>query len=96
MHARVLRGTTAVRVTAADPKTGDELWRNDVGVPVAMLMPCSRRRQFHVVTSQGALIELDRDAGVGATQGPIENPGGNGVAMRFEDPLPIDEPAVCF
>ncbi|MFG0263116.1 MAG: serine/threonine protein kinase, partial [Novipirellula sp. JB048] len=47
---------------------------------------------FHAVTTQGALFELDRDAlASGSTANPIENPGGSGVAMRFENPIPIDD-----
>lgn len=92
VHARVLRGTTAIRVTAADPKTGDELWRNDVGVPVVMIVRAPGGNSFHIVTSQGALFELDREAlASGSSKGPIENPGGTGVSMRFENPIAIDE-----
>jgi outer membrane protein assembly factor BamB len=92
VHARVLRGTTAIRVTACDPKSGAELWRNDVGVPVAMLVPAPGGGSFHAVTTQGALFELDRESlQSGSTQGPIENPGGNGVAMRFEHPVMVDQ-----
>ncbi len=80
VHARILRGTTAIRVTAAEPVTGEELWRNDVGVPVAMLMRAPGGNSFHAVTTQGALFELDRESLTsGSTQGPIENPGGDGV-----------------
>mgnify|MGYP001431431183 CR=1 FL=1 len=90
-HARVLRGTSGVRVTAADPKTGKPFWQNDVGVPVAMLAPAPGGKAFHVVNTQAALFELDAAAfAEGATFGPIENPGGNGVAMRFEYPARID------
>ena len=92
VHARVLRGTSGIRVTAVDPETGEEFWRTDVGVPVAMITPAPGAKGVHVVTSQGTLFELDREAiGSGMTKGPIENPGGDGVEMRFEDPLPIDE-----
>lgn len=91
-HARLLRGTSGVRVTAADPKTGEPFWQNDVGVPVAMLAPAPAGKAFHVVNSQAALFELDAAAlAEGATSGPIENPGGNGVAMRFEHPVRIDD-----
>jgi len=92
IHARVLRGTTGARVTAADPVTGKPYWQTDVGVPVAMLTPKSDGKGFHAITSQAALFELDAKAlADGATTGPIENPGGNGVAMRFEVPLRIDD-----
>lgn len=91
VHARVLRGTSAIRVTAADPKTGEEIWRTDVGVPVSMLIPAPGGKGFHAVTSQAALFELDRDSlSSGSTQGPIENPGDQAVAIRFENPIPID------
>ncbi len=91
IHARVLRGTSGIRVTAADPKTGDEIWRNDVGVPVAMIGKVPNEPKFHVITSQAALFELDAAAiQSGSTQGPIENPGAGGIAQRFANPLAID------
>ncbi|MCD0461455.1 outer membrane protein assembly factor BamB family protein [Roseiconus lacunae] len=90
VHARQLRGTSGVRVSAVDPKTGEEFWRNDIGAPVAMLRRVDAG--VHAMTTQAALFELDRDAiGSGATRNPIENVGGSGVIMRFENPLPIDE-----
>lgn len=91
IHSRVLRGTTGIRVTAADPKTGAELWRTDVGVPVAMISQVPNEREFHAITSQAALFKLDgASISSGSTSGPIENPGGNGVAMRFANPIAID------
>jgi hypothetical protein len=91
-HARVLRGTSGVRVTAADPKSGNPFWQTDVGVPVSMVKPAPGGKSFHVVTAQAALFELDAASlADGATTAPIENPGGNGVAMRFEDPARIDD-----
>ena len=90
VHARVLRGTSAVRVTAAEPSTGEPIWSTDVGTPISMI----RRAEsgFHVVTSQGALFELDREAlEAGSTRAPIENPGQVGIAMRFENPVAVDE-----
>ncbi len=91
-HARVLRGTSGVRVTAADPKTGRPFWQNDVGVPVALLTPVPGEKTFHAITTQAALFELNAEAlAEGATSGPIENPGGKGVAMRFEHPSRIDD-----
>ena len=45
-----------------------------------------------MVTSQAALFELDREAlASGSTKGPIENPGDKAVAIRFENPIAIDE-----
>ncbi|MCC9599347.1 PQQ-binding-like beta-propeller repeat protein [Stieleria sp. JC731] len=90
VHARQLRGTSGVRISAVDPKTGDEFWRNDIGAPVAMLRKADAG--VHAMTTQAALFELDRAAiGSGATRNPIENVGGSGVVMRFENPLPIDD-----
>ncbi len=91
-HARVLRGTTGIRVTAADPKTGKAIWSTDIGVPVSMIHPAPGGKSYHVVTSQAALYELDATAlAEGATSAPIENPGGGGLAMRFESPSRIDD-----
>jgi hypothetical protein len=79
-------------VTAADPKSGNPFWQTDVGVPVSMVKPAPGGKSFHVVTAQAALFELDAASlADGATTAPIENPGGNGVAMRFEDPARIDD-----
>lgn len=90
-HARVLRGTTGVRVTAAEPKSGKPYWQTDVGVPVSMITPVAGGQSFHVITAQAALYELNAASlQEGETSAPIENPGGSGVAMRFEDPLAID------
>lgn len=92
VHARVLRGTTAIRVTAANQKTGEEIWRTDVGVPVADIRAIADGKGFHVITSQAALFELDRESlAAGSTQGPIENPGKNAVGIRFQDPVVVDE-----
>ena len=92
VYARVLRGTSAIRVTAADPKTGDEIWRTDVGVPVALLSMSPSSKALQGVTTQAALFEIDEEAQrSGSTTGPIENPGEKAVAIRFEDPIAIDE-----
>ncbi len=91
VHARVLRGTKTIRVTAANPKTGEEIWRTDVGVPVSMIRPAPGKG-VHVVTSQAALFQLDKEAlENGSTQGPIENPGDSAILILFADPLDIDE-----
>src|SRR6056297_720674 len=88
IHARVIRGTSGIRVTAASPETGDRLWRVGGGMRVAMIQSVPGKRVFHAVTSQGALFEIDAQSiSSGSTKGPIENPGGEGVAMRFMDPI---------
>lgn len=91
VHARILRDTKTIRVTAANPKTGDEIWRTDVGVPVSMITAAAGKG-VHVVTSQAALFELDQDdLKSGSTQGPIENPGDKAILIRFADPIAINE-----
>jgi outer membrane protein assembly factor BamB len=90
IHARVLRGTSGVRVMAVEPKTGAELWRNDVAVPVSMITQSTAG--VHAITSQAGMFVLDREAlQSGTTDGPIENPGGDGVAMRFEQPVRVND-----
>ncbi|MEL6105450.1 MAG: PQQ-binding-like beta-propeller repeat protein [Planctomycetota bacterium] len=90
VHARQLRGTKGIRVTAVVPETGEELWRNDIGAPVVMLDQTDQG--VLALTSQAALYELDsRALQTGATTAPIENRGEVGVIMRFEDPLTVDE-----
>ena len=92
VHARMLRGTSGIRVMAVDPKTGESFWQTDVGVPISMLTPLPEGKGIHAITSQGTLFALDREAlQTGASKGPIENPGGKGIAMRFEDPLVVDD-----
>lgn len=91
VHARMLRGTSAIRVTAADPKTGEEIWHTDVGAPVAMIRKTPNAQSFDVVTTQAALFRLDADAlRSGSTTKPIDNPGDKAVAIKFEDPISID------
>ena len=92
VHARVLRDTSAIRITAADPKTGDEIWRTDVGVPVSMLEPTDSG--VHVVTTQAALFKLQPDSATKEMIGgekPLENPGDQAVAIRFMDPIKLDD-----
>ncbi|EMI54192.1 outer membrane protein assembly factor BamB family protein [Rhodopirellula sallentina] len=90
IHARRLRGTSAIRVTCAEPKTGNELWRTDVGTPISMLE--RNEAGIHAVTSQGALFQLDRESlNSGSTQGPIENPGADSISMKFTDPIRVDD-----
>jgi outer membrane protein assembly factor BamB len=92
VHARVLRGTSAIRVTAADAKSGKEIWHTDVGVPIAMIRQAPGAKGVHVVTSQAALYQLDRQAlTTGSTKGPIENPGDELVAKSFSDPIEVDQ-----
>lgn len=91
IHARVLRGTETIRVTAANPKTGDEIWKTDVGVPVSMIRTAPGKG-VHVVTSQAALFQLDKEAlDNGSTEGPIEDPGDTAILILFADPLAIDD-----
>lgn len=90
IHARQLRGTQGVRITAQRPGTGDGsvLWQNDVGVPVAMLAIDAPTRSVYGVTTQAALYQLDQKAlSASGTVQPLENPDPDGVAMRFENPL---------
>lgn len=90
VHARILRGTSAIRISAANPKTGEDIWRTDVGVPVAMLRPA--KGGLHAITSQAALFAIDQEAiRSGSTTGPIENPGDKAIAIKFQDPLPIED-----
>jgi outer membrane protein assembly factor BamB len=95
VYARVLRGTSAIRVTAAIPKTGEEIWKTDVGVPIAALRPAAGA--VHVVTNQAVLYELDREAiASGSTKGPIENAGSRNVAARFTTPVDMVKGRIAF
>ena len=95
VYARVLRGTSAIRVTAAIPKTGEEIWRTDVGVPVASIR--AAEGVVHVITNQAALYELDREAiASGSTTGPIENAGSRNVAARFTKPVEMEKGRLAF
>jgi outer membrane protein assembly factor BamB len=45
-----------------------------------------------VVTSQAALFRVGREAiESGSTTGPLENPGEKAIAIKFEDPIAIDD-----
>ena len=95
IHARVLRKTSGIRVTATDPKEGTEYWRTDIGVPVSMI--AKSPNGFHIVNSGGALYELTREAfASGVTQNPIENPGGDNVTVRFESPIAMGNNVVAL
>ncbi|WP_164103228.1 outer membrane protein assembly factor BamB family protein [Candidatus Laterigemmans baculatus] len=91
IHARQLRGTQGVRITASRPEDAQMLWQTDVGVPTAMITADRATQSIYAITSQAALYHLDSEALENeTTAGPVENPGGAGVAMRFEDPLDAD------
>ena len=95
VYARILRGTSAIRVTAANPKTGEEIWKTDVGVPVAAIRPATGA--VHAVTNQAVLYELDREAiATGSTKAPIENAGSRNVAARFTTPVEMEKGRVAF
>ena len=95
VYARVLRGTSAIRVTAANPKTGEEIWRTDVGVPVTSLQPAAGA--IHAITTQAALFELDRESiANGSTKGPIEDAGRRSVGIRFEKAVEMEDNRVAF
>lgn len=88
LHARRLRGTQGVRITAARPQDGTVLWQNDVGMPIAMVVADQATKTVYGVTSQAALYDLNRDTvAAGYSSKPLENPGGDGIAKRFERPL---------
>jgi outer membrane protein assembly factor BamB len=97
LHARILRDTSAIRVTAAEAKTGNEIWHTDVGVPVAMIRQAPDGKDVDVVTSQAALYRLDRQALTsGSTKGPIENPGDQIIAKSFADPIEMPNGRVAM
>lgn len=88
IHARRLRGTQGVRITAARPENAQVLWQTDVGVPTAMITADRQTKSIYAITSQAALYRIDSESlATETTTGPVENPGGTGVAMRFEHPL---------
>lgn len=92
VHARILRGSSAIRVTAAEAKSGEEIWHTDVGVPIAMLKRAPDGNGIHAVTTAAALFEIGREELTsGSTKGPIENPGDQILAKSFENPVAIDE-----
>lgn len=90
VHSRILRGSSAIRVTAADPRSGDEIWRTDVGVPVAAVRRAPQGNAFHAITSQAALFELDKEAlASGSTRSPLEDPGATSVGIRYSKPIDL-------
>lgn len=88
IHARQMRGSQGVRITAARPSDGQLLWQNDVGVPVSMMVPNAETSSIYAVTSQAALYQVrSSDMQGDSTLQPVENAGRSGVAQRFQQPL---------
>lgn len=95
VYARILRGTSAIRVTAAMPKTGEEIWKTDVGVPVASIRPAEGA--VHAITNQATLYDLDRETiAQGSTKAPLENAGSRNVAARFVVPVEMEKNRLAF
>jgi outer membrane protein assembly factor BamB len=86
IHARTVRGTEGIRVSAVDPATGKPRWQTDVAVPIAALSvdPADPTKSY-VISAQAALYRLDETAetGGGALNEPLENPGRDNRLMRF-------------
>ena len=57
-----------------------------------MIRQAPNGQGVHVVTTQAALYQLDRQAiTTGSTKGPVENPGDELIAKSFADPIEIDD-----
>ncbi len=88
IHARRLKGTQGVRITAAQPQDGSILWQNDVGVPTAMVVADQASKTIYAVSAQATLYDLNREVvAAGMSSKPIENPGLDGIFKRFERPM---------
>ena len=92
IHARRLRDSEAVRVSAAEPDTGKDIWRTDVGVPIADIRPAPGGKSFHAFTSGASLFELDQAAVTsGTTKKPLEDPGAESVGIRYKNPVDLPD-----
>lgn len=88
IHARRLKGTQGVRITAAQPQDGAILWQNDVGVPTAMIVADQVSKTVYAISAQATLYDLNREViETGMSSTPVENPGLDGIFKRFERPL---------
>jgi outer membrane protein assembly factor BamB/TolA-binding protein len=88
IHARELRGTDGVRITAARKDTGDSVWQNDVSVPISMVAADPKSKSIYAITAQAGLFKLSEGDLVDRTiVAPTEKPGGASVALNFDNPL---------
>lgn len=88
IHARELRGSEGVRITAANKQDGKPIWENNVGVPISLVAPDPKTRSIYAVTSQAALFNLvPSDLVDNTVISPVEKPGGNGAALDFNKPM---------
>ncbi len=90
--SRIMSGTDGIRVSANDPKTREELWRIDIGVPTTLVAKATNAPAYYAISGKAALYELNPAAvNSGTTAGPIENPGISGREFRVADPISMGE-----
>ena len=91
IHARAVRGSQGIRVAAVRGSDGEEIWKTDIGVPVASLSPSGD--QVYAVSSEAALFQLSGDNlnGSPTPARPAENPGLHDRSLLFLDPVVIDQ-----
>lgn len=88
IHARELRGTDGVRITAANKQDGNSIWQNNVSVPISLLTTDPVTKSIYAVTAQAGLFRLGAsDMSDNTVVNPVEKPGGTSVALNFENPL---------
>lgn len=84
VHVRRRRGSQGVTVSAVKPDTGNILWQNDLGVPVAYLGLDAEKNALSAVTGQGELFRLTKEAiDAGQMDKPTETAEVPGSATTF-------------
>lgn len=92
IHARELRGTDGVRITAANKQDGTPIWQNNVSVPISMLATDPTTKSIYAVTAQAGLFRLgSSDMSDKTIVNPVEKPGGSSVALNFDNPMDAGE-----
>ncbi|MDZ4848765.1 MAG: PQQ-binding-like beta-propeller repeat protein [Pirellulaceae bacterium] len=86
VHARLVRGTQGVRVSATLGTTGEPAWEVDLGVPIVAIENVAAGG-LAAVNSQAAFYSIDASAFTsGKPLNATENPGRNQRAMQFSNP----------
>lgn len=94
IHLRTVIGTQGIRVAAVRGSDGSEVWKTDIGVPVASLSAMDQ--QINAITAQAALYQVPEDkmSASAPTIRPLENPGLHDRLLLFTSPLTL--PKDCY
>ncbi|MGN6136774.1 MAG: outer membrane protein assembly factor BamB family protein [Aureliella sp.] len=93
VHARVVRGTRGVRVSAVVAETGEPLWMTDLGVPIS-LVASPAPGKFDAITSSAAQFTID--VGQSLINKPETNPEGAKPGVLYENPRLLADGSVAL